>query len=265
MNIIQIHEKVRFFIDHVNSPRYSLSHYDQAIRTAINDILEDRYDNIKNAKKEYWFQAVQRIRDELYTLVNVSGDIAASGAYLPIASYPSGYRYLLNSYATISSTEYTTTPLSYDEEGVIDRNPYKRPQLTYPIRVYHIESALGLKIVWGSSVTLQTVKISYIKDPAEVSSGTEYRYDDGVFPGSYTVIAVETTKVTGGSIYQPGESFAMTGASTLDYGSVVYNYTNTDLPSKLHEEIAKRASSILPKIVENYNKGMMMDKEVNVS
>jgi hypothetical protein len=41
------------------------------------------------------------------------------------------------------------------------------------------------------------------------------------------------------------------------------NYTNTDLPDMLHEEIARKAASILSGNVENYNREKSLENNID--
>lgn len=260
MNIIQQHERTRFYMDQVRSPRYLPETLNEALNVATLSIINDRYDNIKKMRraKNYSFQAVQRVRDELYTIVKNSGAIVAAGNYLPIASYPTDYKYMLQSWATIDGTEYRCSPTSYDED--LDY-AFKRPQISEPERVYWIESNLGVEILFGDSGTLASGRFWYISIPATVAHGI-IRTAAYVYPANTTAICYTSTCVINAVTYTIGQTITVLAAQTLTAGQAVDGYTNSDLPDTLHDEICRRAAEQLSGTAENYNKMQVLDRNV---
>ena len=69
MNIVQLHDRVRFWIDTVASTRFESDDLDQAINAAIVDITDEKYDQSRLNHRGDSFQRTQRVRDELSNLV----------------------------------------------------------------------------------------------------------------------------------------------------------------------------------------------------
>jgi hypothetical protein len=63
---------------------------------------------------------------------------------------------------------------------------------------------------------------------------------------------------------KPGEEFSIPSGSSYQINSGVYyrDYVNTDLPTLLHAEVARRAASILSGTVENYDRVTDIDRRV---
>jgi len=264
MNIIQMVERIKSYQDIVNSPRHDWVAYEDNIMTAINQIVNDRYDNIKKAKqqKTYAFETVQRIRDELYTIIVNGYNIVPTGTLLPVASIPANYRYLLGVELLISGSRYIAEALSYNEKKQILTDPYKNPKLTEPYRVYYLESATGVTCFYGSSGVFTNGYIDYLRQPIRVNVGQRYN-STHVFAIGNVLIATEPT-VYNGVTYDPGETITIvTGFLSITSGEVCFNYVNCDLPESLHEEICKVASGLISKTVEDYQKGMIIDNEAN--
>ncbi|MFA6916975.1 MAG: hypothetical protein WC222_11300 [Parachlamydiales bacterium] len=275
MNIVQIVNKTDFYLDSERSPRFEPKQRIKAVNSAINDILLNRYDNIKKGpkEKEYAFQTAQRLRDELYTLVRYQASIAATGTDLIAkANFPTDYMFLLLLEASISGQIINTIPLTYDELNVVQLNPYYRPSITWPQRIYRIESNEGIKVVYGSVGRLISANMYYIKKPATVSLGTEVNDNTVHFNTGDTIIAYVASSLaivvegTASILLDEEESYVIgTNGETdswLDSGIVYQNPVETDLPETLHEEICRIAAKILSGNVENYNREMSLDKDI---
>lgn len=263
MNIIQMREKIMSYLD-VTSVRFQFSEYEDNIMTAENQIINDRIDNIKKLKqqKTYSFQSIQRIRDELYTLVVSNTAIVPTGSLIPIGSYPADLRFVLGVKPVINGTRYIADSLSYNEEREVEMNPYKKPQLIEPYRVYYIESGTGLTILFGSSGTFTNSYIDYIKSPVRVNMGTRHT-SSTIFTIGNVLIATEPT-VYNSVTYDPGETITIVaGFLSITSGEVVFGYTNSDLPEVLHEEICKITAGLMGKTIEAYQKGMIIEGEAN--
>jgi hypothetical protein len=278
MNIVQIINKTDFYLDSERSPRFEPKQRIKAVNSAINDILLSRYDNIKkNAKeKDYAFQTAQRLRDELYTLVRYEPTILATVGtdVIPKAGFPTDYMFLLLLEASISGQVINTIPLTYDELNIVQLSPYYRPSITWPQRIYRIESNEGIKVVFGSVGRLISANMYYIKKPVSVSLGTEINSDATQFLTGDTIIAYVASTI---DLWQHGvfwytksleeeESYTVgtngDDEAYLNTGIVYYNPVETDLPETLHEEICRIAAKILSGNVENYNREMSLDKDI---
>ena len=266
MNIIEMIERIKSYNDIVASSRHDWVAYETNIYTAINQIVNDRIESVKKPKqnKNYAFQSIQRLRDELYTIVVKKHSITPTGDIIAIGSYPTNLRFIVGVQLVISSSTYIAEALSYNEERMIQRDPYMKPKLTDPYRVYYIESNTGLSCYYGDSGTFTLSYIDYIKIPAKVNVGIRWTAADlHNFTIGDIIIATEPTVYNAVS-YDPGETITIvTGVLQITSGEVVIGYTNCDLPEALHEEICKVAAGLFEKTVEDYNKGIILEKEAD--
>ena len=203
MNIVQLHHKTLFYNDSQLSPRFKKAQVDDAINSAINTIILDRYDNIKKAEKDYSFQTSQRLRDELSSLVKQpAADIAAVTGVLPRTSFPTDYSLLLSCKILISGTTWINAiPLTYDELNIVEQDPFRRPSIEYPQRIYRIEREDGLEIIIGEIGEVTQGKIWYLATPTIVTLGTEVASGSHVFAPAvliaYTAVTLFLYNITG--------------------------------------------------------------------
>ena len=264
MNIIQMVERIKSYLDVVASARHDWVAYENNIQTAQNQIVNDRIDAVKKLgqQKGYSFQSVQRLRDELYTLVKTNSLIAPTGDLIPVASYPTNLRFIVGVDLLIDAVRYIADPMSYNEKRNVLIDPYKKPQLTEPYRVYYIESDTGLTCYYGDSGTFTASYIDYIKIPVNVNVGVRYGIA-GVFAAGTILIATEPTVYNAVS-YDPGELITVVNpVFSITSGEVCVGYVNSDLPEVLHEEICKIAAGLFGKIIEDYQKGAVIENEAN--
>ena len=274
MNVVASHYKITFFLDAEKSPRFKKKSIDKAINSAINDIVLDRYNNIRERQKEYAFQTSQRLRDELYTIVQEQTGLVPTNNILSVSGM-TDYWLLLALEVDISGATINTIPLTYDEKNVIEINPYMRPSIVYPERVYRIESADGITIIFGDTGTLVSGHSYYLRKPAKVSIGTEISDTTTHILSEKKIIAyVDSTldlySVSGGILSSVSlleeEEYTIPADPTkyaiLSSGIVFVDYTDTDLPEMLHEEITRKAAAILSGNVENYNRVRSLENDI---
>lgn len=271
MNIVQMHHKTVFFLDSVNSPRFTNHKKDEAINTAILDIVLDRYNNIREKEKQYAFQTSQRLRDELYTIVKHPSYINASGGIIPKTGFPSDYMLLLAMKADISGQWINTIPVTYDEYNMLELNPYTFPSIDYPERIYRIENSEGLEVMFGEQGQLIRADIFYMAKPAVIDIGTEVIIGESVAVAEGSVIAyTDVTMRTGPAItlltLKKGEKYVVGTNSeqfiTLDSGVLYKSSIDCDLPEMLHDEVCRKAADILSGNVENYNRSQALKQDV---
>lgn len=242
--------QVAFLNDRESSARFLDDQYMKAINSAINMILEDRLDNIKKPKK-YSFEAVQRVRDELYTLVPATLTITPSGNTL---AYPSDYNYFLKLQTTIDGATTWVRPTSYGESGPLGDNPWKKPSNTKP---YFDQNVFGFVILRGSAGSFTAGLLDYVKNPDIVSVGKE---TDKINAGALVltigqVYIVYEEAVHNGVTYAEGQTF--TAVSTaLTSGIVILNslVVNCNLPVKIHEEVVRLSSAIMNGTISDIQK-----------
>jgi hypothetical protein len=249
MNIVQLHDRIRFWTDTVGSARFDAADIDQAANNSIKEVVDEKYDRSKLNHSGDSFQRTQRIRDELSNItkeLDTDGSLTLTNqtGYVMLTTFPSDYRYLLAIALFVGTTRYNAWPLTYDRQNTIDSNPYRRTRSGLFPKLYYIESDQGIKVLHPFASTAPTkVLIAYLADPVDVDYGTELGPSD-IVGLSTSVIASKTTTLYDGTEYKSGDEFTTNGVTdTIDYGLVVKDFVNPDINGFLHEEVAKRAAA----------------------
>ncbi len=271
MNIVQLHYKIKFYLDSEMSPRWRKGAVDKAINSAIYDIILRRVERARNDQKDAKWQQTQMLRDELYTLVKKKTGMDASGDIIPVSKFPDDYMMCLILEANVSGTVISTIPLTYDEYAVINLDPFRRPSISFPERIYRIESSEGHKVVFGDIGTLISGDMYYIAEPQRVSIGTEVSTVGASFTNGQKIIAYTDaviTEVFGSytenvNVESEVEYTIQGNSATLNSGVVFKNYTGTDLPDSLHEELCRKAAAILSGNVADYNKSVNLEEDID--
>ncbi len=155
----EAHFDFRLLVDRVASPRWTDVKIDRFLNFAQDAIIQDRYDNFKQ-QKNYSFQAFQRVRDELRTIVVGSTPLSVVSGN--IFAYPNNYRHALLLRTTIDTFIKSAPPITYDELAIIDDDPFERPVPEFP---KSIEAQTGIEILFGITGTLSLVELFFIRDP----------------------------------------------------------------------------------------------------
>lgn len=251
-------------MDLTSSPRYSGDQYDTAINIVSNDILDDRYNNIKK-KRPYSFESVQKVRDELWTLIipvtfAMTSDLLSAADIVALGNH----KYTIAFNLTVNGVVYNCQPTSYAELPILRKDPYKRPQITEPDRLYYIESVNGTTFIHDSNYVPTSLVMDYMKVPTAVFHGQEWEAAQlHNFTIGNILIAMEIT-IYNGVTYSPGQSMTIvTGVLQITSGKVVINYVSSDYPLGIHEEICRRAASLLAGNVQDYNRKAITEKDSN--
>jgi hypothetical protein len=254
MNIIQLRERIAFLNDRTASARFDNYQYDEAINDAINQIIKDRFDNVKQGKS-YSFERVQVVIDELNTLVNTSPVIVPVANVIQRANFPANYREFILCEVTINGVKTYSRELSHAELPKIDRNPFKFASFDKD-RVWHTFNSAGINVQFGTG-TFTAAQITYLRQPAKVTLGLPSNY---INP-SATALSIGTSYYVSvdcdvnGTPYFVGQQFTALSTNLVS-GQViaVSNTVDCDLPEKLHDEICDIASATMMGTVEDYNK-----------
>lgn len=248
MNIIQLMDMAGFLNDRQRSARFEDDQYMKAINSAIGLILEDRLFNIKT-QKSYSFESVQRVRDELYTLIPPT---VVSVPVENVVSTPTDYNYYLRLVCTIDGVNTIARATSYNEYPLLNSNPFEKPKTTRP---YFDQNSLGFNVVFGNSGNFTSAALDYVKNPAIVTIGKE---TDKIEAGTTLTIGISyivyEEAVSNGITYVAGDIFTAT-VVTLDSGVVIPTsvIVNCDFPVKLHQEVARQSSAIMNSSVSDYD------------
>jgi hypothetical protein len=206
---------------------------------------------------------MQRLRDELWTLIKPA-TLAVTSDLLPAASILglTDYRYALFCSIELNGVYYDCIPTSYNELPTLQKNSFKRPQITEPYRVYFIESSTGLTFYHNSDYVPTNVHLDYLKEPLDVYSGIQWDATHAFAAGNI-VIAMEPT-VYNGVTYAPGQLITIVAPFlNITSGLVVISYVNCEFPIALHDEICTKAGSLLSGGVGDYQKKISLQNDAN--
>jgi hypothetical protein len=252
MNIVQLHERVRFWTDTVGSARFDSVDIDNAVNTAMNDIIDERYMPGRKLSQNSHFQRTQRVRDELSELVresdssnpgNILFQVYSSYALIPKSSFPSDYKYLL-AIATYDATgkKYNCWPITYDRINVVSDNPYRRPRTFPNVKQYYNESVSGIKITSTLGATAVKAVIHYLSQATQWKYGIEYDSSHS-FASGRTVIVTSESAVYNGVTYLLGSTITIAAPFLqITSGTVIDFYVNSNIGLALHEEIARKGA-----------------------
>jgi hypothetical protein len=262
MNIVQLHEGVRFWLDLVGSSRFDPSDIDNALNFAAHDLVFDKYEGAKKSVEGDSFQRTQKVRDELSDLVmiadtNLPGSITIvetpDNTLIPVVSFPDGYHYLLClAIYDAAGKRHNCWPLTYDRKNVIDRNPYRRPRI-YPMsKQYYNEGYDGINITHVFPDTPSRVVFYYLSHPIPFNYGIS-RDSTYSFIVNENVIATEDT-VYAGTTYLLGTKFAVLAGTSLTSGKIIDTFTESNLNEQLHEDLTQKAAINLLLTIKEFDK-----------
>lgn len=273
MNAIQIKNRIEFYLDATRNGRFPFETMSAAVNDAIRKFIDNIFGDIED-KKVYGFQAIQQVRDDLFTLIkastispttlsNVTTDYGTFG--VNHINNPSDYYDFIAARTLISGVSTYARPTTYNELGPLLEDSYKWPTNSLP---YYLEDSTGYQIYRASTGTLTSAEMTYIKTPQVFSMGYENQLINagvGVLTLGADYIAVEQS-VNLATTFQSGQQFTA-ASTTLTSGQVILasNTTTTDLPSKVHEIIAKMAEAILSGTIADFDRYSFSEKEVKES
>lgn len=269
MNIVQIHERVRFWIDAVASTRFEIADINNAINAAVESKILETYEQMLPMNKSDSFQRTQKAREILAPLIDkaVSGTtgFTLTGNKIGIQigdNYP--YSMLVSLKATINSIEYDCEPLTYDRKNRISRNPFRRPRLTPSAKVYYIEEAGGINVIHSHTSPISNFELYYIKKPGSVGYGIEYDHTATFAIGNRLLVLADT--VYNGANYVLGnEIIVVAGHLSITSGLVTFGFIECPLPSFTHEEIARRAAINCLMTAGQTEKAKLIREEITAS
>lgn len=257
MNIVQLEDRMMQWIDRARSARFTNTEKDNAVNTAIDQFFYDRYDNIKQ-HKFYSFELIQRVRDDLRTLVKTAPLVPTGN----LVTYPIDYKHELSFDTIVNGIQKSSRMVSYDEYRIIKSNSFQEPTIEYPV---HFEDQNGINVDFGPTGTFTSSILTYLIAPTLV-----FVSDVPITAGPTALTIGLTYYVTIGTVthnaivYTVGQTFVAVSTVLTGTGTVI-NIVNTNLPDSTHEEIAKLASSIIIGEVSDYTKSKFTEQEANKS
>jgi hypothetical protein len=274
MNILKIHDMVKFWIDEYQSPRQEDAEIDSAIWSAAKQMTEERYDGSRLNHMGDTYDNSQRVRDELYTLVRKTSKLGLDAIDLNadfrmlISDLPDDYKYLLAFEITDDDATAAVllepwrvveaVPIDWKRDWLI-RNPYRKPKATGPFtRDYYEQSATSFQIY--TEGVPERAFLEYLAEPVENFIGTEHSTSPS--PSSTVeAIAASDDCTVYGTPYAYGTQHQISSGSTIT-GTWQINIINTDLPDTLHDELAKKAAILLLERVDLVQKAQLFQQEI---
>jgi hypothetical protein len=262
-------------MDVAETPRFEPEEYDAALNVAAKELVKNRYVPHRGNPNEF-FEGIQKVRDELYTLVKQGADMKftvispnmtwnVNPNLLTDNTTPTNYMYILGVAVELNlggANRHIAecSPLTFDEYRTIWKNPFKRPKNSYPYNFFYYQHSDGLSIMRPTGATATKVYMDYIKAPATISHGTLYQANENFTSSGQNVMAPENTQIRNTTtnavttIQKNAIVNVASGTYTILEGELFIGYTDTDLPATIHEELCKLAADSLMVDVENYNK-----------
>lgn len=246
MNPIEIKQRIEFYIDLSRSPRFNFQDYNMAFNDSMYEYISQQV-GLSDQRNPQSVQLIQRIRDNLFTLIKTNNPTPTDGTTLVGQYYsskptslpiPSDYDTFLLLQYTISSVTYYARPTTFNELGPLLDDSFNHPTNSM---AYFNESTSSLTLWRGTTGTVSSALLTYIKTPNVFSIGQ----DNQILPAGTTLTNAITyyaleTCVYNGTTYYMGAVITGTGAS-LTSGTVILvsNTTACELPLKTHEILSK--------------------------
>lgn len=257
MNIIQIHNRIKFWVDETSSARFDAIDIDQAINSTIDLLTEELSDAKRQNHKLTFIQSDEKTRQKLHALIKPkvfsAGDL--SGNSILISALPEYFQYFLSLEAIDSDGNiYIVYPMDYNSEKKIEKNPYLRSKVGMVNLAYYNEETDKIRIILPDGKTLSSVNSYYFEKPVTVKYGISYTHSKS-FTADDVVIVESSTVEYNSTIYGIGEEITIvTGHLNITSGTVVFGYINTNLHQLAHEEIAKISAESLLRSVDEHEK-----------
>jgi hypothetical protein len=248
MNIVELHEKVRFWLDFVGSTRFESEDIDKGLNSAINLIQLEKYDKTKINHNSQAFEKTQSVRDELREFVvfidkdtTPSITLTNNDDHVLVSDLPDNYRYMLYIEIFVGNQGYEVIPSSRNRKSIDKKNPFRKVSDNAFARCYFEEVPGGIKVYHPfDSAAPTNVKIDYLKEPEQVYFGNDFT--DASATINTDAICTLTPSNIAGQALKIGDEFNTGSPVVYSYGSYVIGFVNPELNSALHEELAIRAA-----------------------
>jgi len=248
MNIVELHEKVRFWLDFVGSTRFESEDIDKGINSAINLIQIEKYDKTKINHNSQSFEKTQSVRDQLREFVIFldkdtipSITLTNEDGYVLVSDLPDDYRYMLYLELFIGLKGYEVVPSERNRKTTDKKNPFRKIVDNAFARCMYEEVPDGIKVYHPFVKNAPTnVKIDYLKSPSKVFYGNELS-DASAAINTDAICTLTPSSIAGQSL-KIGDEFNTGNPVTYSFGSYVTGFSNPELNSSLHEELSIKAA-----------------------
>ena len=266
MNPIQLKQRIDFYNDLTRNARFTFTEYAIAVNDVVQEFIFENLGDKENRNPKN-FQWINRINDQLYNLIKTTSPALVAGTAIT-------NKYYTSKVSTISFpvdySDFVAFNLVVDGLTVYGRStsfnklqPMLKDSFRHPTNdnVWYNWNSTGLTIYYNG--TASAASLIYLRSTTDYSIGQEANLIDGpvlLSAGSYYATA---PSVYNGVSYQIGS--VITGGFTLSSGQVIpVSVTSpVDLPSQVHEEIAKRASVRMLIASGNYPSAQAVQSEAS--
>ena len=266
MNPIQLKQRIDFYNDLTRNARFTFTEYAIAVNDVVQEFIFENLGDKENRNPKN-FQWIDRINDQLYTLIKTATPALVAGTAITnkyyttkvsTLAFPNDYSDFVALNLIIDGLTVYGRPTSFNKLQPLLRDSFKHPTSD---NIFYNWNSTGLSIYYNG--TASAASLVYIKGTVDYSIGQEANLIDGpvlLSAGSYYATA---PSVYNGVSYQIGS--VITGGFTLSSGQVIpVSVTSPiDLPSQVHEEIAKRASVKMLIASGNYPSAQAVQSEAS--
>lgn len=269
-NIISIHNQIRFWLDQVGTPRYSLSQVDDAIDYAVTDEIDSLIGGGKYARTlasaeldgETKRILSKIITTNIYTYDEFTIDEGKLSVDMSLKSL-NGVRKILALALFYDDEWHKVIPATREQiDTNFDGNVFDVPTLDYPERIYYIESENGLELFPETFTedepekVIEKIRLSVVNGWEKPSIGVSFTpssFFDRQWQGTY--YAKTKTVTINGIKYQSGE--AVPSQQLDEYftsGVLVSGIIDIPFPQFYYNTIAQKAALILGATSERIEK-----------
>ena len=269
-NIISIHNQIKFWLDQVGTPRYSLTQVDNAIDYAVTDEVDSLIGGGKYARTLASAELdaeTKRILGKLVTTnVYTDGEFTLADGKLSIdmsTKSPNGVRRILSLALYYNDEWHKVIPATREQiDTNFDGNSFDVPTLDYPERIYYIESEDGLELFPQTFTedepeeVIEKIRLSVVNGWQKPYIGIPFTPTSTFDPQSQdNYYALTKTVTINNVIYQSGE---VVPAQQIDEfftaGVVVSQFVDVPFPEFYYNTIAQKAALILGATSERMEK-----------
>lgn len=277
MNAILCKQRVDFYINLTRNARFQFTEYSLAMNDVVQEFINQNLGD-KQQRDPRNFQWVQRISDNLYTLIKIAAPTTTNGTVitnkyystLPITfPFPADYSDFISVTAIIDSYTVYGRPTTYNLLQPMLNDSFRHPTNS---KMVYLESpatggAFGMTLFRANSGSMASVSLTYIKAPTDFSIGQESNLiaAGGALTNALVYYATSVS-VYAGITYQVGASITGTGAA-LTSGDVILSTLTAapDLPTNTHEELCKRCATKMLNAINEYQESQAIEQEANKS
>lgn len=257
MNAVQTKQRIDFYLNLTQNARFNFSEYAMAVNDVIQEFIFDNLGDKENRNPKN-FQWIDRINDQLYTLIKTATPTPSAGTaitnqyYTSLPStitYPTDYSDFISLTFIVDGYTVWGRPITFNKLQPMLADSFRHPTNS---KIYYNWNATGFTFYRANSGSLTNCTLTYIKQATDFSIGQESQLVTGVLTNAAVYYATEVS-VYSGTTYQIGATITGTGASLTSGAAILASNTSPiDLPAQTHEEIAKRAAARMLQNVGDY-------------